>query len=222
MPFRTVIFDLDGTILDTLPDLVNVTNTTIGEWGYPPRTEDEIHSFIGGGGRLVIKLSVPEDTPEEQIDAMFDRWKELYKIIGVNLTEPFPGMPETLQTLHDAGIGLGILSNKVESGVFQARDAFYPDLFAVAHGDSEGIPRKPNPKGLIICMEELGADPKSTLYVGDSWRDQETIDNIRAAGYPDVKSALCVWGYTPREKLENRQPDYLLEKPEDLLAIVLG
>lgn len=222
MRFETVIFDLDGTVLDTLPDLVHVTNTTIQEAGFPPRTTAEIHSFVGGGGRDVIKLSVPEDVSEERLDAMFARWKELYVLIGLDLTTYYPGMLETLEKLHESGVNLGILSNKVEPSVLMTIDRFYPDLFSVVHGERSGYPKKPRPEGLIACLEEMDANPETTLYVGDSWRDQATVDNIRTAGFPQVQCALCTWGYTPRQVLEDCAPDFLLDKPEELLAIVLN
>ena len=115
--YNTFVFDLDGTLLDTLPDLVELTNEALREQGFPSRTRDEIHSFVGAGAEALIRLAVPATATSEQADATMRRWKELYPIIGNKLTRAYPHMVETLQELKGRGVRLGVLSNKFDAGV---------------------------------------------------------------------------------------------------------
>ena len=166
--FDTFVFDLDGTLLDTLPDLVVLTNAALNEQGFPSRTADEIHSFVGNGARALMYQAVPADASPEQAEAAMRRWMELYPVIGNKLTKPYPHMEETLAALAQRGIGLGVLSNKFDQGVHDVIDAYLPGLFPVQYGECDEIPRKPDPTGLLRCIDELGSAPARTAYVGDS------------------------------------------------------
>ena len=121
--FDTLVFDLDGTLLDTLPDLVVLTNAALNEQGFPSRSVDEIHSFVGNGARALIYQAVPTDASPEQAEATMQRWKELYPVIGNKLTKPYPHMEETLVELARRGIAMGVLSNKFDQGVHDVIDA---------------------------------------------------------------------------------------------------
>ena len=147
--FDTFVFDLDGTLLDTLPDLVVLTNAALNEQGFPSRTADEIHSFVGNGARALMYQAVPADASPEQAEAAMRRWMELYPVIGNKLTKPYPHMEETLAALAQRGIGLGVLSNKFDQGVHDVIDAYLPGLFPVQYGECDEIPRKPDPPGLV-------------------------------------------------------------------------
>ena len=169
--YNTFVFDLDGTLLDTLPDLVELTNEALREQGFPSRTRDEIHSFVGAGAEALIRLAVPATATSEQADATMRRWKELYPIIGNKLTRAYPHMVETLQELKGRGVRLGVLSNKFDAGVHDVINLYLPDIFDVMHGESEEIPRKPDPTGLLRTIAELDSTPAQTVYVGDSGTD---------------------------------------------------
>ena len=211
--FDAFIFDLDGTLLDTLPDLVVLTNTALREQGFPERTREEVHGFVGGGAEALIRQAVPPEATPEQREATLVRWRELYPLIGLNLTKPFPGILETLGVLSAAGARLGVLSNKFDAAVHDVIEHFIPGVFDVMHGECEEIPRKPDPTGLLRTMGELGVSPERVLYVGDSYNDVMTARN---AG---VTMAAATWGYTPIETLRALAPDFLLNDPRELLSV---
>ena len=187
--FDTFIFDLDGTLLDTLPDLVELTNAALNEQGFPSRTTDEIHSFVGNGARALMYQAVPADATTEQAEAAMRRWMELYPVIGNKLTEPYPHIEEALAELAARGINLGVLSNKFDQGVHDVIDAYLPGMFHVKHGECADIPRKPDPTGLLRSIAELGSTPDRTAYVGDSPGD---VAVSRNAGTFAIGVA---WGY---------------------------
>ncbi len=212
--FDTFIFDLDGTLLETLPDLVVLTNTALAEFGFPPRTTDEIRSFVGNGGRALVNLAVPEGTSEEKTAEVMQHWKDLYSVIGNKLTTVYPHIEETMTKLREKGILLGVLSNKFEEGVFDVMGEYLPNLFDVMHGESEEIPRKPNPAGLLRTIEELGSAPERCVYVGDSAGD--VLVSQRAGTY----SVGVSWGYHDVDSLKQAGADLIIDDPRDLLQLV--
>ncbi len=209
--FDTLVFDLDGTLLDTLPDLVELTNAALREQGFPSRTRDEIHSFVGAGAQALIRLAVPESASPEQADATMRRWKELYPIIGNKLTAPYPHMVDTLRELKRRGVRLGVLSNKFDAGVHDVIGLYLPGIFDVMHGESEEVPRKPDPTGLLRTIWELGSTPERTAYVGDSTTD---VAVSRNAG---VFSIGVAWGYHQGAQLDSFGADAVIEDARELL-----
>lgn len=209
--FDTFIFDLDGTLLDTLPDLVELTNAALNEQGFPSRTTDEIHSFVGNGARALMYQAVPADATTEQAEAAMRRWMELYPVIGNKLTEPYPHIEEALAELAARGINLGVLSNKFDQGVHDVIDAHLPGMFHVKHGECADIPRKPDPTGLLRSIAELGSTPDRTAYVGDSPGD---VAVSRNAGTFAIGVA---WGYHHADDLRAAGADVVLEDACELL-----
>ena len=207
----TFIFDLDGTLLDTLPDLVELTNTALREQGFPERSVDEIHSFVGGGAEMLIRLAVPEGTSEERFNITLQRWRDLYPSIGIRYTKPYPHMIEALRELKRRGVRLGVLSNKFDQGVKETIGIYMPGIFEVLHGECDYIPRKPDPTGILYTMRELDGAPERTAYVGDSRNDAATS---RRAGTFTISAA---WGYTDGELLRAVEPDAVIEDPLELL-----
>lgn len=212
--FDTLVFDLDGTLLDTLPDLVVLTNAALNEQGFPSRTTDEVHSFVGNGARALMYQAVPADATPEQAEAAMRRWMELYPVIGNKLTKPYPHMEETLAELSRRGVGLGVLSNKFDQGVHDVIDAYLPNLFAVQYGERADIPRKPDPTGLLRSIAELGSVPDRTAYVGDSPGD---VAVSRNAGTFAVGVA---WGYHHADALREAGADLVIEDARELLQLV--
>lgn len=209
--FDTFIFDLDGTLLDTLPDLVELTNAALNEQGFPSRTTNEIHSFVGNGARALMYQAVPADATTEQAEAAMRRWMELYPVIGNKLTEPYPHIEEALAELVARGINLGVLSNKFDQGVHDVIDAYLPGMFHVKHGECADIPRKPDPTGLLRSIAELGSTPDRTAYVGDSPGD---VAVSRNAGTFAIGVA---WGYHHADDLRAAGADVVLEDARELL-----
>ena len=212
--FDTFIFDLDGTLLDTMPDLIVVTNETLKHFGHPTHTDEEILGFVGNGAERLIYRAMPEGTPESECAEALEYWKALYPQTGHKHTRHYPHMPETLAELKAHGCKLAVLSNKYEGGVKDVIPHFLPDTFEVLHGECEGIPRKPNPTGLLRTIQELGSTPERTAYVGDSAGD------IRVAHNAGTFAIGVDWGYNPASALQEAGADAVLSSPEELLHFV--
>lgn len=212
--FDAFIFDLDGTLLDTLADLVILTNATLQQFGYPVRTEKEINSFIGDGLLVLLQRAAPPHLEEEQINLLLKRWKELYPHYGVAKTKEFPGISNVLAKLNAHGKKLGVLSNKFDKGVSDLIPLSFPGMFKVFRGVSEGIPRKPNPQGLLSVINELEVEPANVVYVGDSLVD------IKVAHAAEVSSIGVTWGYQAKEELLKVKPYALIDTPEELLQFI--
>ena len=205
------IFDMDGTLLHTLPDLAAVTNRALALEGFPPHTEEEIRTFVGNGALALARLAVPEGATEEQAERVFENFKNLYTEYGMDLTREFEGMPETLRELHNRGKKLGIMSNKFEGGVKGVEAKFFPGLFDASHGETDVIPRKPEPDGLLLCAKEMGLAPERCAYFGDSHTD------LLAAHNAGMLAVGVTWGYQPLDKLKTGNPDVLIDSPADIL-----
>lgn len=212
--FDTFVFDLDGTLLDTLPDLVVLTNAVLRECGFPERTSAEVLSYVGNGVKALMYQAVPQDADEEAVEAAMRRWKELYPQYGYRLTKAYEGIPETVAELERRGARLGVLSNKFDAGVQEVVGAYLPGLFAVAHGESADIPRKPDPTGLLRTIEELGSVPERTVYVGDSTGD---VAVARNAG---TYAVGVTWGYHEAERLRAAAADLVIDDPRALLDLL--
>ena len=206
MRFQAYIFDLDATLLDTLPDLVRLTNMVLDEFRWPERTRDEILSFVGHGGRNLLERSAPEGTPGSTLDDAFARWRELYPAHGHAMTKPYDGIPEILEQLKGEGAKLGVLSNKFDAAVRDVIGEHFPGMFDIVRGECEEVPRKPDPTGLLNMLRAFGVAPECTAYVGDSQSDVETA---RAAG---TFAVAVTWGY--------QQPtgaDLVISQPAQLM-----
>ena len=211
--FTTFIFDLDGTLLDTLPDLVFITNKALETQGFPPRTSEEILSFVGDGANKLIERAALPNTQPETIANITQAWKDLYAKYDNTLTRPYSNMLKTLAKLKARGVGLGVLSNKFDAAVHQVINQFMPNTFDVLHGECEEIPRKPNPAGLLRTIKELNATPKNCVYVGDSPTD------IEVAQLAGAYAVGVSWGYNAPEKLVEAGANILIESPFGLLKL---
>lgn len=195
MKYDLVIFDLDGTLLDTLNDLADAANAALTAFGYPARTVEEVRAFIGNGVGNLIKRSVPQGVGEDAVAAVLRRFKAVYTE-NVNVrTRPYPGIVALLETLNARGVKCAVNSNKVDNAVQLLCDAHFKGLLSLALGEREGIPRKPAPDGAEYIMRALGVKPRRTLYVGDGETDIMTAQN---AGIP---CAWVSWGYRRRDEL---------------------
>lgn len=211
--FDAYLFDLDGTLLHTLPDLVVVTNTALEQNGFPPHSQAEILSYVGNGGYALARQACPESASSEQVENVFASFKALYSEIGLDLTERFPGMDEALAALKESGKKLAIFSNKFDQGVKDVEARFFPGVFDAAHGEGGEVRRKPAPDGLLLCARELGVDPARCAYFGDS--DTDMI----AAHAAGMFAVACRWGYQDPALLASGNPDAVIERPEDILDL---
>ena len=213
--FDTFIFDLDGTLLDTVPDLVLLTNWVLEQVGCPTRTPEEILSFVGGGVRRLIYLALPDDASPELQERAMDLWNAHFHEY-YHHTKPYPGIPELLDQLREHGCGVGVVSNKLQAGVDQIMSICLPEKASVMYGESPLIPRKPDPTGLQQAMKMLKTAPEDTVYVGDSPGD------IKAARNAGTYAVAALWGYHPKGDFaeQDAEPDLYVECPEQLFSLV--
>lgn len=211
---HAVIFDLDGTLLNTLGDLRAATNHALEVRGLPPHSMEEIRQFIGNGIRLLICRAMPEGTPEAEIDAALDDFKAYYAAHIHDRTVPYDGIPQLLTALRKRGIKVAVLSNKIDSASQQLIEYFFPEKTDVVFGEHVGVPRKPDPTSCRMVMQQLGVQPEQVLYVGDSGTDMQTAKN---AG---LYAVGVTWGFRSKEVLLKYGADLLVHRPEQILQIL--
>lgn len=211
---HAVIFDLDGTLLNTLGDLRAATNHALEVRGLPPHSMEEIRQFIGNGIRLLICRAMPEGTPEAEIDAALDDFKAYYAAHIHDRTVPYDGIPQLLTALRKRGIKVAVLSNKIDSASQQLIEYFFPGKTDVVFGEHVGVPRKPDPTSCRMVMQQLGVQPEQVLYVGDSGTDMQTAKN---AG---LYAVGVTWGFRSKEVLLEHGADILVHRPEQILQIL--
>lgn len=211
---HAVIFDLDGTLLNTLGDLRAATNHALEVRGLPPHSMEEIRQFIGNGIRLLICRAMPEGTPEAEIDAALDDFKAYYAAHIHDRTVPYDGIPQLLTALRKRGVKVAVLSNKIDSASQQLIEYFFPGKTDVVFGEHVGVPRKPDPTSCRMVMQQLGVQPEQVLYVGDSGTDMQTAKN---AG---LYAVGVTWGFRSKEVLLEYGADVLVHRPEQILQIL--
>lgn len=214
MKLNSVVFDLDGTLLDTLGDLRDSVNFALQKNNLPKRTTDEIRSFVGNGIRLLIELSVPQNTPIEVTDQCFADFKEYYKDHSAILTKPYDGVIALMQTLKEKGIKIAVVSNKADFAVKTLMADYFSGLYDCAYGERAGIPRKPEPDAVFAAIDEMGASAAEAIYIGDSEVDVETSKN---AGLPCI---AVTWGFRNKKVLEELLPEYIVDSPQQILNII--
>ena len=206
---RNVIFDLDGTLLDTLADLTDAVNASLDLGGHAHRTEEEVRHMVGHGNRNLMKCAIPAGEDDPKFEDMFLFFRKYYLEHSEVKTAPYPGIDYMLSKLSDAGLRTAIVSNKLGNVVESLRDSFFPQI-DIAIGGEDGRPLKPDPDMLYRAMEMLGAAKDDTVYVGDSEGD---ITVSERAGIPCV----CVlWGFRNRAELERAGGKIFAETTGDL------
>lgn len=210
----TVIFDMDGTLLDTLEDLTDATNAGLAAKGYPARSLEEVRSFVGNGVGVLMRKAVPKSALEEDAAACLDAFKAYYAEHWQDKTKPYDGILSLLSALKQRGVRAAVISNKYDRAVTALCEDYFPGCFDAARGEREGVPRKPAPDGIFSILEELGAQKEATIYVGDSEVDMDTAKN---AG---LVSVGVTWGFRDRKLLKERGADHIIDRPEQILDLI--
>lgn len=208
---NTIIFDLDGTLLDTLTDLMDSVNFAMRQFGYPERSYDEIRRFVGNGVRVLMKKSAPDTLSDDEFEKAFSVFREHYLNNMRNKTDAYDGVRELLKKLKENGYRIGVVSNKLDSAVKELCRDYFGELVDYAKGVDGEKDRKPCPDNTWKCMEELGAKRDECIYVGDSEVDIKTAEN---AGLPCISVS---WGFRTREELEQSGAKTIIDKPQELL-----
>lgn len=211
--YKTLLFDMDGTVLDTLGDLTAAVNYTLRHFNEPEHTEDEIRSFVGNGVRKLIARSVPDGFDNPSFEEQLSFYQAYYKEHDRELTKPYDGIVELMKEAKEKGIKIGIVSNKQHPAVVDLSDHFFGDLVDVAVGNKPygKMKPKPDPDIVFTAMESLSADPSSTVYIGDSDVDAKTAEN---AGVPCI---LVSWGFRPKDFLEKQNCIAVVDNTDELI-----
>lgn len=214
MKYKLLIFDLDGTILDTLEDLYLSMNYALKKNGFPERTIDEIRQFVGNGIRKLNERAVPSGTSEMQLNQVHQDFTAHYEKHCADHTKPYAGIPEVLQKLREMGIQTAVVSNKADYAVQILCNDYFPALFDAVAGEKEGIRRKPAPDAVQAVLNTLQISREQALYIGDSDVDIETAQN---AGIPCIS---VEWGFRDRAFLIQHGAEKIISKPEELLSLI--
>ncbi len=214
MKYDTVIFDLDGTLLDTLDDLTDGVNHALADFGFPLATRDEIRTRLGYGSGHLIAESVPGGRSCPVYQEVFDDYLEFYRAHSSDKTRPYPGTLELLERLRELGVRCAIVSNKPDSAASELGRRWFSGLVETTVGERQGIRRKPAPDSLLEVMRQLGAEKNRTVYIGDSEVDIETA---AAAG---VDCISCTWGFRTREQLVASGASMLADDMQGLASML--
>lgn len=212
---NNLIFDLDGTLLNTLADLRDSTNYALETFGFPCRTTEEVRNFVGNGLRMLIRRSVPQTTEEETVDAVLAAMKAHYREHYHDGTTPYDGILPFLRRMKKQGFRMAIVSNKADPMVQLLRELYFDDLIPVAVGELEGVARKPAPDLVRIALQRLGCTEEHTVYIGDSEVDIETAKN---AGIPCMSVG---WGFRTEAVLRNAGAEMVYHSPAELQEALL-
>ncbi len=214
--YSTIIFDLDGTLMNTLDDLAISTNYALSQNGFPTRTVEEVRSFVGNGVRKLIERAVPENTSEENIKATLLCFHQHYKVHCKDHSKPYDGIISLLSSLKKKGVKMAIVSNKPDSEVKKLNAEYFSEYIEVALGENEkcGIPRKPSPEMVFEAMKQLQSSLSSTLYVGDSEVD---IMTARNAG---IDCLSVTWGFKSADFLTQFGATQMIDTPSEMEKII--
>lgn len=209
--YKTYIFDLDGTLLNTLGDLAASTNYALRQYGMPEHTIDDVRRFVGNGVGKLIERAIPEGLANPQYEDVLATFRKHYMLHSLDTTAPYPGIESLLNSLRSHGCNVAVVSNKFYNATVELCRHFFADTVEVAIGERENIRRKPAPDTVFEAMRQLGVSGEDTVYVGDSDVDVATARN---SGIPCIS---VLWGFRDRDFLIEHGATTFVNTPEDIL-----
>ncbi len=213
MEKKAVIFDLDGTLLNTLEDLKDALNYALAAHGFPPRSLEEVRAFVGNGNRVLVQRGVPRGTDEAAAEAVFETFIPYYQAHSMDKTCPYDGVGEVLDALKGAGVKTAIVTNKVHTAAVPLCRRFFPQVDLVV-GAQDGLANKPEADMVLAALEGLGATAAEAVYVGDTEVDIATARNAELA-------CICVaWGFRTRAQQEAAGGVRFAGTPAELLELL--
>ena len=213
MLYKLFVFDLDGTLLDTLEDLKDSLNYALEKSGYPTRSLEDVRRFVGNGIRKLMERGVPDGTENSAIDNVHKDFTKHYAVHCADKTKPYDGILELLHTLRAAGCKTAVVSNKADYAVQELCGQYFDGLFDFAIGERKDIQKKPAPDAVYEVLRQLNMEKSHSVYIGDSEVDIETARN---AG---MDSIIVDWGFRDREFLLEKGAEIIISKPEEILFI---
>lgn len=213
---RLIVFDLDGTLLNSLEDLADSANWVLEQHGFPTHPVDAYRYFVGDGVRKLIERILPqEERTEARIEQCRQEFVAYYKVHMEDKTSVYEGITELLVELKNRGLKIAVATNKVHIAVKPLMEKYFPEIrFDSMIGQREGVPVKPAPQIMFDILREIGCEPSEALHVGDTATDMQLAHN---AGVTPVG---VLWGYRPLEELQEAGAKFIIEKPEELLRLV--
>lgn len=212
--YKAIIFDMDGTVLDTLDELTASLNHVFSHYSLPPKTKSQVRTYLGYGYVGLIRQAAPEASPALQAELQ-EAFKNYYGSHCQGRTYPYAGILDLLRQLREAGYKTAIVSNKGQAAVTELHNEFFAGLVQFSMGESANYQKKPEPDMLWEALKRLGCDCNAAIYIGDSEVDKKTADN---AG---LGSILVTWGFRDKPLLESLHPDYLVSTPQELSQLFL-
>lgn len=212
--YDLAIFDLDGTILNTLDDLAQAVNHALTTFNLQARSTKEVADFTGNGIRSLIELSCPKDTSSDLVDKVFDEFKKYYSLHSSDNTCPYPQILETVKRIKDLGIHVAVLSNKTDAFVQDLAQKFFGDTFEICRGEIAGVARKPSPDAVFNIISELNCSPQRTVYIGDSEVDIKTSINA------NVDCIAVTWGFRDKEFLSKFDYPIIVDTADQLFCTI--
>ena len=213
---KLVIFDLDGTLLDTIADLAESANYALKQLGYPTHDVETIRTFVGNGINKLLERALPShEQTEENVIRMRSHFVPYYDVHNADLSSPYPGIVNLLEDLQAKGIQIAVASNKYQAATVKLVKQYFPNIdFVEILGQREGINVKPDPSIVFDILQKANLSKENVLYVGDSGVDMQTAINA------EVDAIGVTWGFRPRAELESFQPMGLIDKAEELLGFI--
>lgn len=214
MKYKAVIFDMDGTILNTLEDLKNATNYSLRQFNMPERTLEEVRMFVGNGIRKLVERAVPAGTSAEKIDEILDVFLKYYKVHSADNTSSYPGIHELVEKLKAAGIKTAVSTNKADAPAQELGKEYFNGIFDLIVGQRDGLRTKPAPDSVNEILNILNIQKKDAVYVGDSDVDVQTAAN---SGLDFIGVS---WGFRGRKFLQEKGAKNIVDSADEILDLV--
>ncbi len=211
MKFKTAIFDLDGTLMNTLDDIRDSINYMLKEFSYPERSYNEIRSFVGNGMQHLVEQAVPSGLSDSQVQDCLSVFLKHYDTNMENKTAPYSGVIDVLKTLRQNGIRTAVVSNKFDEGTKLLCKKWFPEIIELALGESKTVSKKPAPDMVYEAIKQLGVEQSSALYIGDSDVDANTAKNA------NIPFLGVSWGFRDKELLVSLGAIEVVDRPNDIL-----
>ena len=215
--YDTVIFDMDGTLLNTIDDLADSVNYMLQKYSFPTKTVAQVCSYVGNGIKLLIERAIPDGADNPKFEEAFECFRAHYEIHCEDKTGPYDGVCDLVKKFKECGYKLAIVSNKFDAGLKILANKFFPEVeVVVGERESEGVKKKPAPDMVYIAMDQLGSTKEGSVYIGDSDVDFLTAKNS------GIDCVSVLWGFRDKEFLEGFGASVFAETPDEVFNIVNG